>query len=326
MLVMSVSLVASDKRLTRNEYIDQWKDEAIYQMVVFGIPASITLAQGILESGDGNSKLATEARNHFGIKCHSDWKGKKVYHDDDKRNECFRKYPDARDSFEDHSQFLQKKRYSSLFDYKITDYKNWAKGLKKCGYATNPKYAKLLIELIEENDLAQYDRIGVHLIKSGDVPDRDEPMASKKSKKDRKSKKTAASQTMTVDESLPSVKIRFTREIHTTPNFVEYVVAGDGDSLAKIAEDLDMMLWQLKKYNDLDSIISVEEGQRIYIKPKRGRSKTDIYTVLDGETMWDISQKFGVKLSSLYNKNNMTSGSQPKAGDKLSLKKRIRLE
>lgn len=122
-------------------------------MVTHGIPASITLAQGILESRDGNSRLAKEGNNHFGIKCHSDWEGKRIYEDDDQRNECFREYRNARESFDDHSDFLKKKRYSSLFELDITDFKGWAKGLKECGYATSPEYAKLLIRIIEENDL-----------------------------------------------------------------------------------------------------------------------------------------------------------------------------
>jgi len=145
-------------KITRNEYIDSWKNVAIEEMEEHGIPASITLAQGILESGNGNSELARGANNHFGIKCHG-WDGKGVYMDDDKVGECFRKYKNAQASFEDHSAFLTKRgRYSSLFDLKTTDYKGWAKGLRKAGYATNPKYATLLIDLIEINHLYQYDK------------------------------------------------------------------------------------------------------------------------------------------------------------------------
>ena len=143
--------------MTRNEYIDKYKDEAIYQMKKYKIPASITLAQGILESSDGNGELAKKSNNHFGIKCHSDWEGERVYHDDDKKNECFRKYNKVRDSYDDHSEFLLRPRYASLFEYALTDYKSWAKGLKKAGYATNPYYAKHLIKIIEENELNKLD-------------------------------------------------------------------------------------------------------------------------------------------------------------------------
>src|SRR6056297_2259144 len=145
------------ERNTRSAYISTWKDEAIKQMREHGIPASITLAQAILESGDGNSELARKANNHFGIKCHG-WQGQKTYHDDDKRQECFRKYRNANQSFEDHSDFLKKSRYAFLFDYEVTDYKSWAKGLKRAGYATNPKYPALLIRIIEENGLAEFDK------------------------------------------------------------------------------------------------------------------------------------------------------------------------
>ena len=155
LLIFSFQLSAQN--MTRNEYVDKYKDEAIYQMKKYKIPASITLAQGILESGDGNSELAKKSNNHFGIKCHSDWEGDRVYHDDDKKNECFRKYNKVRDSFDDHSEFLLRPRYASLFEYALTDYKSWAKGLKKAGYATNPNYAKHLIKIIEENELHKLD-------------------------------------------------------------------------------------------------------------------------------------------------------------------------
>lgn len=157
LFLLLFSFQLSAQNMTRNEYIDKYKDEAIYQMKKYKIPASITLAQGILESGDGNSELAKKSNNHFGIKCHSDWEGERVYHDDDKKNECFRKYNKVRDSYDDHSEFLLRPRYASLFEYALTDYKSWAKGLKKAGYATNPNYAKHLIKIIEENELHKLD-------------------------------------------------------------------------------------------------------------------------------------------------------------------------
>ena len=141
------------------DYIDKYKDIAMTEMVLNKIPASITLAQGILESGNGQSELATKGNNHFGIKCHSDWKGKKMYKDDDAPNECFRVYNDAAESYRDHSAFLKRDRYKDLYELKITDYKGWAKGLKAAGYATNPKYPELLIELIERYELTNLDNI-----------------------------------------------------------------------------------------------------------------------------------------------------------------------
>lgn len=139
-------------------YIETWRNECILQMEKHGIPASITMAQGILESASGTSDLATKANNHFGIKCHKDWTGKKFYKDDDKKNECFRVYDHAQQSFEDHSAFLKRSRYDTLFLLSPTDYKAWAYGLKKCGYATNPKYPQLLIDLIEKHQLYLLDQ------------------------------------------------------------------------------------------------------------------------------------------------------------------------
>ena len=156
--MLLVAVGSNAQKLTRQQYIDKYKDVAIKQMHKYKIPASITLAQACLESGDGNSTLARKANNHFGIKCHDGWKGKKIKQNDDKRRECFRKYDNAMDSFTDHSHFLtSRSRYNSLFDLPITDYKAWAHGLKACGYATNRKYAKLLIDIIEEYELYKYD-------------------------------------------------------------------------------------------------------------------------------------------------------------------------
>jgi len=139
-------------------YIQKWKKECVEQMEKYGIPASITMAQGILESASGDSDLAIKANNHFGIKCHKDWTGKKFYKDDDKKNECFRVYDNAEASFEDHSIFLKRDRYASLFLLDVKDYKGWANGLKQCGYATNPKYPQLLISLIEKHKLYELDQ------------------------------------------------------------------------------------------------------------------------------------------------------------------------
>src|SRR5690554_5416321 len=159
LFISSSTIAQSAKRISRAEYISMYKDDAIREMHRSGVPASITLAQGILESGDGNSALARKANNHFGIKCHGDWKGKTYYQDDDEKDECFRKYKSVLESFRDHSEFLKKPRYAFLFELKPTDYKGWAKGLKKAGYATNPRYPQLLIKIIEENNLHQYDLV-----------------------------------------------------------------------------------------------------------------------------------------------------------------------
>jgi hypothetical protein len=156
LLLFSSFLVVAQNKTER--YIEKYQSVAIAEMDRYGIPASITLAQGILESGNGESRLATEGKNHFGIKCHENWNGKIIIEDDDEKGECFRKYSKVADSYRDHSLFLTERgRYSFLFEYQKTDYKAWAKGLKKAGYATNPKYPTLLIDLIEKYDLSRFD-------------------------------------------------------------------------------------------------------------------------------------------------------------------------
>ena len=157
-LFLLLSFTSFSQTLT-NDYINDYKDLAVEEMKLYNIPASITLSQGILESSNGESMLATKANNHFGIKCHSSWQGDRVFHDDDEKGECFRKYNNVEDSYRDHSLFLaNSSRYSFLFDIPIQNYKSWAKGLKKAGYATNPKYSKLLINIIKRYNLDQYDK------------------------------------------------------------------------------------------------------------------------------------------------------------------------
>lgn len=317
-------LALDDDKLTRSEYIDMWKEEAIYQMVLHKIPASITLAQGILESGDGNSELARKANNHFGIKCHSDWKGKRVYHDDDKKGECFRHYKDAHSSFEDHSEFLLKKRYESLFTLKITDYKGWAKGLKACGYATSSKYAGLLIKIIEENDLTRFDKIGQNHIKKGTTPERsryleeEEVIAQKEEKKPKKEngRKNKGGDNGKLDD----VSLVAGRAVKLSDNRIKYVIVKSGDNFEKLAEELDMMPWQLWKYNDLDKNAVLQEGSLLYLQPKRRNAKTSYHTVSEGESLWDISHRYGVKIKQICKYNDISPNYTPKAGERLALR------
>ncbi|PCJ01434.1 MAG: hypothetical protein COB15_00490 [Flavobacteriales bacterium] len=282
----------AERRITREEYIETYKNDAIKEMMKSGVPASITLAQGILESGDGNSPLAVYAKNHFGVKCHSGWKGKSMRLDDDEKDECFRKYETVYESFSDHSDFLvTRSRYGFLFELKITDYKGWAKGLKKAGYATNPKYADLLIMLIEKNNLDQYDNYAK-------VPPR-------------KLSKTRSSKVLASSKSTRSIKLH---------NRIKYIRAKKGDTFYRITQDFDMNLWQVFKYNDLNKSDVLKIGDIIYLQPKRNKAKEKIHIVTKGETMRDISQLYGVKLKKLYKKNNMFVGTQPNEGDQIYLK------
>lgn len=303
---VSASIYAQpgSKRITRSEYIAMYKDEAIKEMHNSGVPASITLAQGILESGDGNSALARYANNHFGIKCHSSWNGPTFIQDDDAKDECFRKYKTALESFADHSDFLKRKRYAFLFELKPTDYKGWAKGLKKAGYATNPKYPQLLIDLIEKNDLAQYDRVKPGKIKKGKKEDSKELLAEK--------------------SETPNSKKRGQHTTLLSANNIRYINVKPEDSFEKIAEEFNMGLWQLYKYNDLDKDKPLFDEGILYLQPKRGRAQEEYHIVRTGETMWDISQKYGVKLKKLLKKNGMYEGDQPKQGDKIYMQKKKR--
>ena len=270
---------AFGQEISRKEYIEKYSSLAVKQMHQYKIPASITLAQGILESNNGNSRLATKANNHFGIKCHG-WEGKKIFADDDKKNECFRNYKNVLESFVDHSLFLNKySRYEFLFDYKITDYKSWAKGLKKAGYATNNKYPELLIKIIEENKLYQFD--------------------SKK-----------------IDKNLISGK----RNIYMHPNNIKYVISKNQETYKTIAKSLNIKLKQILKYNDDNNQSVLNVGTKVFIQPKRNRSKQRIHVVNKGENLRTISQTYGVKMKSLKKRNQLILKNSLNNGDKLRLR------
>lgn len=276
---------------TPKDYIKKFKDLAIQEMHLYQIPASITLAQGILESGSGTSALAVESNNHFGIKCHVKWNGLKTYHDDDEKKECFRKYDSPFESFRDHSLFLaERKRYSFLFELRKTDYKGWAKGLQQAGYATSKTYSKKLIELVKNYSLDQYD--------------------TKKPKKKTKFKKD----NYTVK---PSLNI-------SEQNFIKYVVVQDGQSLNDIAEKYDVWLWEILKYNECNSDRVLSSGEKIYLQPKRKKGAQNYHVVIGGDSMYTISQLYGIKLKNLYKLNRMSLGSEPYVGQKLNLRKKIK--
>ena len=280
------------------KYIEEYKELAIEHMFEYEIPASITLAQGILESGSGQSDLAVISNNHFGIKCHSDWKGEKSYYDDDEENECFRKYESAKDSYLDHSLFLKNKpRYSNLFSLNITDYKGWAKGLKKAGYATDPKYANNLIRVIEKYYLYEFD----------------------KTKKKKKLKEKKSDSKNEPDKTIMKYLIE-------KYNDVPYIVSKSGDSYKNIADDFGIWVSELKKFNDINDSkeplqLILKQGERVYIKPKRrSNSEPFFHIVLAGQTMRDISQLYAIKLSSLLNKNKLFLERDVREGDIVYLK------
>ncbi|MDD2196200.1 MAG: glucosaminidase domain-containing protein, partial [Bacteroidales bacterium] len=265
----------------------------------FGVPASIILAQGLLESGSGNSTLAVKANNHFGIKCHKTWTGPRIYHDDDARGECFRKYRTPEKSYKDHSEFLRgARRYAFLFDLNPTDYKGWAYGLKKAGYATDPQYPKKLIRIIEEHKLYALDS-GVEISIESPTKGMGEE----------------------IDPENFSIDIFNQRKLYMK-NRIKYIIVQSGDTYENLTRDLELMPWQLANYNEIERGTKLKEGQELFIQPKRRKAEVNhqLHITEEGETMYDISQMYGVRLKWLYRRNRIEQGAEPVAGEKIYLR------
>ncbi len=273
---------AGAQTITVGQYIDSFKDIALREMIEFKIPASITLAQGLLESGSGNSRLAKQGNNHFGIKCKKEWTGCSILEDDDDLQECFRCYTNAEESYKDHSKFLRdNKRYAELFTYQISDYKAWASGLLAAGYATNKKYSELLIGCIERNHLAQFDT----LVMNG---------------------YNQYSQKMPANIDI------------VNPNNIPVTVVQVNQTTGNVASANGMSEKRLIKNNDLN-FHTISPGDVLYLKPKKRKASVSSHTVNAGENMWTISQKYAIKLNSLYKKNLMEPGTEPVPGSVLQL-------
>ena len=289
----SVSTVAQQQKWNQRyqTYIDQYRDMAIEQMLRNKIPASITLAQGILESGAGNSELVKKGNNHFGIKCHG-WTGRTVHKDDDAKQECFRAYNNARESFDDHSKFLTKnKRYSQLFSLSITDYKGWARGLKACGYATNPNYAPMLINLIELYKLYEYDRAKTY----------DKFMAQNSGHR----------------------QDGFLHPIHIY-NKNYFLQARKGDTFKSIGKEIGISGKKIAKYNERDYNSPLVENEMIWLKKKQKKAEATYkkrpHRVKAGESMYSIAQYYGIRLKSLYKMNKLSPDYELRIGDELRVR------
>ena len=267
-IFVCLSLQAQTRNKQYEDYIKQYRDLAVDEMKKYHIPASITLAQGLLESGAGQSTLARKSNNHFGIKCGSDWQGKTVRHNDDARGECFRAYKHPKQSYEDHSKFLAgRPRYASLFKLKITDYKGWARGLKKAGYATDPRYAQRLIDIIELYDLDKYDKKrGLKWMKEN--PNPHQPYIA---------------------------------------NGLLYMVVRAGDTWKSISKEFDISQKKLRKYNDLYKGYELQPGDILYLEKKNRKAQKEhiVHVLRAGESMYLISQKYGIRLKNLYKLNKM---------------------
>lgn len=276
------------------QYIEIYKELAIEQMRKYSIPASITLAQGLLESSAGRSTLATMGNNHFGIKCH-DWTGPTMLRDDDAPNECFRVYNNPRASYEDHSKFLQRPRYQTLFRLKVTDYKGWANGLKACGYATSPTYAQKLINLIEAYQLYQYD-----------------------------TQKTV--NTFVLNHSVTSAKVELKgQEPHRLYSYNDnyYIIARRGDTFVSLSKELGISPFKLARYNERDLVEMLSDGDVVYLKKKQKHAVKEYrgryHVVRNGESLYTIAQHYGVRLYCLYVWNKLSPEYSTKIGDKLYL-------
>ena len=268
MAVAVATPVGAQQALTRAQYIEKYAPMAVESQLLYGIPASITLAQGCLESGNGNSRLAREANNHFGIKCGGSWDGPSLAHDDDAPQECFRKYESVAESYVDHALFLsERERYRSLFDLDPKDYKGWARGLKKAGYATNPRYADQLIGIIELYDLHRYDtKDGLKWMKQN--PNPHQPYVA---------------------------------------NGLLYIVVRAGDSWKSISKEFDISQSKLRKYNDLYKGYALQEGDILYLEKKNRKAPKDhiVHVLRSGESMYTVAQKYGIRLKNLYKLNKM---------------------
>lgn len=308
--LLSLEVFSQDPR--EINYILSYAKLAVTEMQLYKIPASITLSQGMLETGGGQSRLAEKANNHFGIKCKAEWTGEKIYHDDDALGECFRKYAKVDDSFRDHSKFLaERPYYKNLFYLPLTDYKAWAHGLKKAGYATNPKYASILISKIEKYNLSQFDylkpeEVDKKLIElfpthmQNNFPIKiDSTVISKKT------------ETISLQKEVSIMpNHRFTR-IKTHENGMDYIIVEKGETIASLSKLYEIDKKKLLIYNDLINPILLQEGQMLFFSKKKDKAILPDYVVQKGDTMYAVSQKMGIRIRNLYKMNRMKYGEEP---------------
>ena len=316
-------------------YIERYSVLAVQEMYRSGVPASITLAQGMLESGNGLSELALKGNNHFGIKCHNGWKGDRIYHDDDKKGECFRKYSDPEFSYRDHSDFLRyRDRYKFLFDLELTDYKGWAHGLKKAGYATDPSYPKKLIRLIEEYALYEYDSKPYTY---GQQARKEEKLSRKEDRPSRKhgDKEQDVTSHMPpkspyqIEQVQPVAESRkeyfnfqVSREMYSQ-NGVPFVYSVEGETYKSIAKAYGLFFKEILKINDLKSDAPLRPGTVVYLqaKKKKAAKGLDMHFIDSDETLWDISQRYAVRLSAIYKINGFPPEYVARTGDCVRLRK-----
>lgn len=316
LLMVAVALclgVMAFAQSAQEKYISTYAEIAVQEMYRSGIPASITLAQGMLESGNGRSELAVKSNNHFGIKCHNNWDGGRVYHDDDAKGECFRKYDHVHQSYRDHSDFLRyRDRYKFLFDLKPTDYKGWAYGLKKAGYATDPSYPTKLIRLIEEYRLYQYDTKTASFGAAG------------KAVVARPAPPSVIEQALPVADQVRKKYFQFetTRQMFSK-NGVPFIYSAEGETYKSIADANGLFVKELLKFNDLTEDEILRPGTVVYLQSKKNAAVKGLekHVIESGETLRDIAQRYAVKMGKLYKLNGWSKEYEPKEGDCIKLRK-----
>lgn len=330
-LCLCITVAANAQKQKTEAYVETYKEIAIAEMMRTGVPAAITLAQGILESESGGSDLVKRSNNHFGIKCKTEWTGEKTYHDDDAKGECFRVYPDPSDSYKDHSDFLKTRpHYAFLFKLDPTDFEGWAKGLKKAGYATNPAYPQRLMKVINDYNLQQYSLDAMARIKDGN-PSQTETavLASTQAVNDTKeniviqAKAVMVPQNESLSETVVSTLVKKTAAYPTgifSINHTKVMYAKAGTSLLSLANDYDLPLSKLIEYNDLSEMDVLDMDRLMFIEKKQKKGATEFHTVAEGETLHSISQLQAIRLESLLDYNNLKKGASVLTGDKIYLR------
>jgi hypothetical protein len=323
--VITTTLFAQNETSRAKAYIETYKELAITEMLRTGVPASITLAQGILETGGGQSELASVANNHFGIKCKSDWTGETMLHDDDARGECFRKYANVESSFADHSDFLKNRpNYAFLFKLDATDYEGWAKGLKKAGYATNPTYAQRLMKIIVDNGLQQITLLALNRKEDREaelfVQHLDKSIPARSADKVNETSVMVNNKVSQGVEPTSKKSSEFVTGQVFTINDLKVLYADAGTSLFALANNHSIAFKKLLDYNELDEVDILPKAQLIFLQKKQKRGDKDIHIVQKDENLYEICQKEGIQLLSLLEYNRLQKGMEPAMGERLYLK------
>ena len=331
-LALFLGLTVTAQRETgtpQERYISRYATIAVNEMYRTGVPASITLAQGIIESRSGRSTLAVDGNNHFGIKCHNSWKGKTMLADDDRKNECFRVYDSAEESFRDHSDFLRyRDRYKFLFDFQTTDYKSWAYGLKQAGYATDPSYASKLIQCVEDYGLTRFDRMTVDEALAEGGADAEAPFARDEVEEIPDSPLKIEAGGVFVGKPGEQYSFSLSRTLYSR-NGVPFIYAVEGETYASIAKSNHLLLKEILRYNDLPGGGELHAGDVVYLEPKKSKTVRglDKYIVgEEGESFHAICQRFAVKEKAIRKLNALPVSYGPKEGDEILLRPESKLK